>query len=321
MPTPDCADVLGAAHERALAAMGTHAHVVVCGPPALLDVAADRIADLERRWSRFRPDSEVSRLNAGGGEPVAVSPETFLLVSRAVEAWRLTDGWYDPTVLDALERAGYDRSFRDPTSSVHRAAEPPAPPVPSPGAGGVALVPGLRTVRLPVGVRFDPGGIGKGLAADLVVAELRRAGAAGACVNLGGDLRVAGEPPTRHGWVLGVDDPTRAGCVVPLALDDGALVTSTRRLRRWVRAGAQLHHLIDPRTGWPSASPVHTVSVVAREAWWAEVLAKAVLLAGPADGAELARRAGVDALVAMDGGRVLELGGWADRVVRSPAGG
>lgn len=306
-------DVLGGATERVVAAMGTHVHVIVCGAPALADDGVARIADLERRWSRFRPDSEVSRLNDAAGRPTAVSPETFLLVSRAVEAWRLTGGLYDPTVLDALERAGYDRSFDDPASSVHRASVPPAPPVPTPGAGGVELVPELRAVRLPDGVRFDPGGIGKGLAADMVAAELRHAGAAGACVNIGGDLRVAGEPPTRRGWVVAVDDPLRAGHVVPLTLADEAVVTSTRRLRRWVRAGSAMHHLIDPRTGSPSRSTVHTVSVVAAAGWWAEVLAKSALIAGPTAGGELLGRAGVDALVATDDGVVRELGGWTAR--------
>ncbi len=313
-------DLLGQAHERIVRAMGTYAHVLVVGAPELVDVAVARLGELERRWSRFLPDSEMSRVNAAEGAPVAVSPETFLLVSRAVEAWRLTDGLFDPTVLDALERAGYDRSFTDADCSVHRAGVPPRPPMPVPGPAGVVLVPELRTVQLPTGVRLDPGGVGKGLAADLVVTELRRAGAAGACVNLGGDLRVAGRAPTAHGWVLGVDDPVATGHVVPVRLGDEAVVTSTRKLRRWTRAGAELHHLIDPGTGSPSRSPIHTVSVVAPQAWWAEVLAKSALVAGPDRGTDLLARAGVAALVALDDGSVLEVGGWADRVVTSPSG-
>jgi thiamine biosynthesis lipoprotein len=319
---PDPIDLVGSAHEHVFAAMGSHAHLVVVGDAALLRVGVERVAELERRWSRFLPDSEVSALNAraGSGAPVAVSADTFLLVSRAVEAWALTGGLYDPTVLPALRAAGYDRTFTDPACGVHRAGVPAPSAVPAPGPGGIELEPALRTVRLPAGVALDPGGLGKGLAADLVAAELLAAGARGACVNLGGDVRVAGRAPTPHGWLLGVDDPLADARVVPVRLGDEAVVTSTRRVRRWRRGDREMHHLIDPRTGAPAASPLHTVSVVAGQAWWAEVLAKAALVGGPVVGPALLRRAGVAALVAADTGSVLELGGWAERVAAAAVG-
>src|SRR6476620_9217437 len=97
--------------ERRFRAMGSDAHVVVVGPERLADRAEARIADLERRWSRFDERSEVSALNRHAGDPVVVSTETVELVERALDAWRLTHGWFDPTVLGALERAGYDRTF------------------------------------------------------------------------------------------------------------------------------------------------------------------------------------------------------------------
>ena len=114
----DTVDLVGLAREQIFAAMGSHAHVLVVGAPDLLAQAVERVADLERRWSRFVPTSDISRMNAAEGETVAVSPETYLLVSRAVEAWRLTDGLFDPTVLPALAAAGYDRSFSDPACGV-----------------------------------------------------------------------------------------------------------------------------------------------------------------------------------------------------------
>src|SRR3954464_4275841 len=97
--------------ERRFRAMGSDAHVVVVGPRHLAEHAELRIADLERRWSRFDARSEVSALNRHAGDPVVVSPETLELVERALDAWRLTGGRFDPTVLGALLRAGYDRSF------------------------------------------------------------------------------------------------------------------------------------------------------------------------------------------------------------------
>src|SRR6188474_3172238 len=99
------------AAERRFRAMGSDVHVVVVGDPSLLAVATFRVDELERRWSRFRPDSEISRLNAHRGEPVVVSVETFALVERSVRAWRETRGRFDPTVLGDLIRLGYDRPF------------------------------------------------------------------------------------------------------------------------------------------------------------------------------------------------------------------
>src|SRR5690349_10249920 len=93
-------------------AMGSDVHVIVVdGRPGLGEWARGRIDELERRWSRFRPDSELSRATAFAGSWVTVSPETVLLVDRAIEAWRFTGGTFDPTVLGAVIRAGYDRSF------------------------------------------------------------------------------------------------------------------------------------------------------------------------------------------------------------------
>ena len=96
--------------------MGTDAHVIVVGSDArharrAALVARDRLHELEARWSRFLPDSEVSRLNAASGVPVVVSSDTLGLVERAVEGWRRTHGSFDPTVLDALVAQGYDRDF------------------------------------------------------------------------------------------------------------------------------------------------------------------------------------------------------------------
>src|SRR5712691_1512578 len=92
--------------------MGSEAHVIVMGDPDLLRVARSRIEEIERRWSRFIPDSEVSLLNGGRGVPHRVSADTFRLISRAVAGWRDTGGRFDPTVLGDLIREGYDRPFQ-----------------------------------------------------------------------------------------------------------------------------------------------------------------------------------------------------------------
>jgi thiamine biosynthesis lipoprotein len=183
-----------------------------------------------------------------------------------------------------------------------------------PGCAGVELDHVVRAVRLPRGVALDLGGIGKGTAADEVSAELLDAGVpgvTGVLVNLGGDLRARGEAPQPHGWVVAVDDPLETGRTGLLALAEGAVATSTKLRRTWTRGERSLHHLIDPRTGAPAESGVASVTVVAGEAWRAEVLAKAAFVAGPADGRALLEGAGVTGLLVTDDGDVLELEGLA----------
>lgn len=279
--------------------MGTVAHVVVVGgdEARLIDGARRRLDDLERRWSRFLPGSEVSRLNRRPGRPVVVSPDTFTLVARSVDAWHATGGRFDPTVLPAMLAAGYDRDF----AAVAVAAGPFGVPQPSPGCGGIRLDPAVQAVWLPAGVGFDPGGIGKGLAADLVSREMVDAGAAGALVNVGGDLRVRGTPPAGDEWTVAVEDPADgAHELARFALASGAVATSSRLQRRWRAGDVDLHHLIDPTTGSAAQTDVATVTVVAADAWWAEALATA-LCVSPAPAA-LGVRNDASVLVVLDDG-------------------
>jgi len=288
-------------------AMGTDVTVLTLGAPP--DAGADpatAIERLEARWSRFRPTSELCVLNAAATAPLVVSPETFSLVELAVRSWEMTGGRYDPTVLPAVVAAGYDRDFGDVAA---RGAGPAATTGPAPGCAGIELDPVVRAVRLPAGVALDLGGIGKGYAADLVARELVDGGARGALVNLGGDLRAVGDAPEPHGWVVAVDDPLDTGETGLLALAEGAIATSTRLRRAWDREGVAAHHLIDPRTGRPAWSGLASVTVVAREAWRGEVLAKAAFIGGAGEGAALIESSGATGLLVHDDGRVQELGG------------
>jgi FAD:protein FMN transferase len=280
--------------------MGTTAHVVVVGgdEPSLLTYARGRLLDLDRRWSRFRPDSELSRLNRRAGRPVVVSGETFRLVERSVAAWSATGGRFDPTVLAALVDAGYDRDFDDLTDG----GRPARPPRPSPGCAGIRLDPGVPAVWLPAGTALDSGGIGKGLAADLLTEELLRRGAGGALVNVGGDLVARGTPPAGPRWVVSVDEPRTGAELARLAIAEGAVATSSPLRRRWRRGGVEAHHLIDPATGAPAAAVLAGVTVVAGAGWWAEALATAVCVGGPH--APLAARADASILTVARDGRV-----------------
>jgi FAD:protein FMN transferase len=293
-------------------AMGTDAHVIaVGGSTGLLERARARIDDLESRWSRFLPDSELSQLNAAAGQPVTVASVTFELITRAVDGWQQTGGRFDPTVLPALVAAGYDQSFE--TIELD-AREPSAPSTPAPGCVEIGLDPVVRSVTLPPWVALDLGGIGKGFAADLVSAELLEDGATGACVNLGGDVRVRGASPGDDGaWLVEVaSEPgvARPHSPLTLGLADGAVATTSSRRRAWRRAGARLHHVIDPRTGRPLERPPTSATVIAADASQAEVLAKAAFVTRtPTEAERLLEPAGATGLLVDAEGTVQPLAG------------
>jgi thiamine biosynthesis lipoprotein len=275
--------------ETRFRAMGTDAHVIVVGGTrAHLEHARDLVDELESRWSRFLPHSELSRLNRAPGLPVIVTPLTFDVIRHAVDGWRLTAGRFDPTVLPALAAAGYDRAFdrvaRDAPGRLAASA-------PAPGCAEIGLDPVAHAVTLPRGVALDLGGIGKGFAADVVSAELLEVGALGACVNLGGDVRLRGESPSGGGWIVEVaSEPgvERTDRVLPrLGVADGAVATTSARRRVWRRAGERLHHVIDPATGRPLEHAPASATVVAADGWRAEILSKAVFMTGAGGSADL----------------------------------
>ncbi|HEV7888694.1 MAG TPA: FAD:protein FMN transferase [Acidimicrobiales bacterium] len=269
--------------------MGTTVHLIVVGGPApLLDQAEARVEQLEARWSRFRPDSELCRLNAAAGRPAVVSDETFAVVQRAVEGWRHTEGRFDPTVFHAMVAAGYDRTFPD-VANAPRPAETGTKTgtevehKPAPGCAGIDLAPSVNAVTLPPGVALDLGGIGKGYAADLIANHLIDGGAEGACVSIGGDLRCMGTAPWDEGWLVDIEDPHDPDRdLMRLTLGKGAVATTTRTKRVW-GADNQHHHVINPATGAPARTQTISATAFAEEAWWAEVLSKSLFLGGPAD--------------------------------------
>jgi len=312
------------AQARSCRRLGTTVRLVAVGDLTTIDRALARglarLDELDRRWSRFRPASELSVLNAAGGQPVPTSGDTRRLLHAAIDAWRLTDGRFDPTVLPALEAAGYDRSF-ELLEAPHRSAghdagvTPGRNPLPSPGPGGMVIDDDAGTVRLSAGVTLDLGGIGKGAIADAVVAAMLASGASGACVDLGGDVAVAGTPPDGEpAWGVAVADPTApedgdAPPLVQLTLIEGAVATSATTQRRWHGPLGDAHHLIDPRTGRPASTDVVSATVLAASARDAEVLAKAAVLAGMDAGVALLSDNGATGLLVGEDGWVIPVHG------------
>lgn len=252
---------------RAFTAMGTDVELLLDAEPGdgaelALDRAEAEFERLEQLLSRFRDDSELSRLNRDGRIENA-DPDVVHVVTLAVAARERTGGRFDPTVHDAVVAAGYDRTFGDVPLDAPGPAPSPAP------CGGDIFLSG-RTIELGPGTRLDLGGIAKGYAVDRVAEVLALAGPC--LVNAGGDLAVRGGT-----WPVGVTAD------LTLELSRGAIATSGRDRRRWRVSGAELHHLIDPSTGSPAHGDLVSVTVVADSAAEAEVLATAAFLGAELD--------------------------------------
>lgn len=244
------------------------------------------VHELERAWSRFDPDSEVCALNEVAGSLTIVSKVTYELVSLAQQARIATHGAFNPLMLDQLVALGYDRTW-DEFGDDERALPEPSPAVET----GIELLPEISGIRLPSGTRFDPGGIGKGLAGDMVAAALLDAGAESVQIELGGDVRVAGPEWAGGSWRVVLDDNDH-GVANPatITLPEGGVATSSVIRRRWRRGGLDVHHLIDPQTGLSASTDLDAVTVAAPTLWWAEVMAKVALMGGAQRARAMLRR-------------------------------
>ncbi len=270
--------------------MGTEISLVApAGCEAAARTAAARVRsrfdELEARLSRFRPDSELSKVNARAGRWTRISDPFAAVLALALAGARASNGLFDPTILPALVAAGYDRDFEEVRAGTGdprrvtgtRAGGDDAPP---PGPVGrwadVRLVADPWQVLLPPDTALDLGGIAKGWAADL--ASQRTSSLPWSLIDAGGDLRLRGRP---NGGALrvAVDDPDGSGVALHLDLHGGALATSSTLFRSWSRGAERRHHIIDPRTGTSSATRVVQATAWASTGAEAEIRSKWALLA------------------------------------------
>ena len=304
--TPTYTDLPGLARVE-LAAMGTTVTVLLpTGHESAAAAVRALFAEWERALSRFRPESELSRLNARAGEPVAASPLLLSVLETALRAAAATGGLYDPTLLTQIVALGYAASF-----DTLPADQPPAASaialLPGGGWREIILDPSTCSVTLPRGIGLDFGGIAKGMAVDAALARLRDMGCACALVNAGGDLAVIGLPPSAESWPVAVPGRS-AWWTVPLAR--GAMATSGIARRRWRQGGVPRHHLLDPRTGQPARGGLWSVTVTAAECAQAEVAAKVAFILGPDGGARFLRKLQLSGLLVCADGRLIRVGDW-----------
>ncbi len=258
------------------------------GARAATAEALEVFHEVEAACTRFDPRSPLMRMNARPGRWHEVPATLFLAVQEAHRAHQKTRGRFDPRVLRDLVGLGYDRSLDFRGGPVETAGGSPRH---RPAAPWRPRFRGGPRPRLHVGTEpLDLGGIGKGLAVRWA-AERLEAHVDEFLVDAGGDIACRGRGPEGDGWRVAVEDP-RGGSnpVAVVALEDEACATSSIRLRRWRCSGRPVHHLVDPRTGRPGGAGLLAVSVIASDPAEAEVMTKALFLAGRAHiGAEASR--------------------------------
>ncbi|HVB43545.1 MAG TPA: FAD:protein FMN transferase [Streptosporangiaceae bacterium] len=276
-------------------ALGTFCSVLVTRPAAL-DAAratlSSELATIDLACSRFRPDSELSRLNRASGKPVSVSALFAQALRVALRAAEITAGDVDPTCGRSLVSLGYDRDYAELAADTSALTLPPAPAA---GWRCVEFDSQRRIVRVPGDVMLDFGATAKALASDLAADAIARQLGCGVLVNLGGDIAVSGQAPD-GGWRVGVDDGvTGAGQAGPggshleasgrgkapvVCIEGGGLATSSPSVRGWRRGDRELHHIVLPSTGQPAQVYWAAVSVAAASCVDANTASTASIIRG-----------------------------------------
>jgi len=311
------APITGAMANVSWAALGTTA--VIRAPRARLQVAqraASRVIEqIDRLASRFRADSELSRINEAAGDWTPISPELVELVALGLSAAEQTAGAVDPTLATELAGLGYDRDWKE-LAAVDVGCPLTVPALPARGRRSepwrsVDLQADRGLIRLAPTIGLDLGATAKGRAADLACGAAHRATGDGVLVSLGGDVAVAGEAPDGE-WSIGIADDHRTrpqDCEEAVTIRAGGLATSSLAARRWWRDGEAVHHVLDPRTGLPVTPHWRTVSVTAGSCAEANVAATAALVLGDRARSWLEDRGLAARLVGVNG-ETVRLGGW-----------
>jgi len=301
-------------HDLTFDAMGSHVRLLIGEPgpgmePAEGAAARGRrfVEDFDATLSRFRPESELCRLNADPRERVPASALLRRVVAAGIFAAERSGGLVDPTLVGEIERAGYVASragmaglpLRDALAEAPERR--PARPRPEQSWRGFAVDEEAGEIVRPPGLRFDSGGTGKGLAADMLAASLR--GYSRFVVDCGGDIRIGGADALVHPFEVFVEHPISGDRAHVLRLGSGGVATSGLNVRSWRdEDGRVAHHLLDPATGEPAWTGLVGATALGDTALEAETISKAALLSGPERGRELLSERG--GLLVHDSGRV-----------------
>jgi thiamine biosynthesis lipoprotein len=305
-------------HDAIFDAMGSHVRLLIGEPGPGLPPAAEAaesarrfVLEFDAALSRFKPESELCRLNADLRPRVPASGLLREAVRAGIAAAEATDGLVDPTLVREIEASGYVRSRAgmagEPLDAALAEAPARRPARPSEAAGwrSFAVDDEAGEVIRPPGLLFDSGGCGKGLAADLIARRLR--GYSRFIVDCGGDIRIGGSDALVRPYDVHVEHPLSGERAFVLRLGAGGVATSGLNVRIWRgEDGRFAHHLLDPSTGRPAWTGLIGVTALGHTALEAETWSKAALLGGP----EGARRALADrgGLIVHEDGRLEPVG-------------
>ena len=251
--------------------------------PPILNAIPAWFENWEQTFSRFRPTSELSRLNRTFDQPMKVSEAFWDVFQTALWADELSGGLVTPTILESMIEAGYDRPFerlsRDQFDVITSSSETDHP------LSMVVSDSDSKTINLPMGVGLDFGGVAKGWAAHQAVERLQQHGPC--LVNAGGDIAVSGPRMDGSPWPVGVSNPFNVGANLSvLQVKRGGIATSGKDRRNWNRNGVFHHHIINPLTGLPAETDLLRVTMVAPTAMQAEAAAKTAFILGREKGLE-----------------------------------
>lgn len=272
-------------------AMGTSFFCLLVGADDEICDAVYQLAnELEAKWSRYIPTSEVMLINNNPDSMHEVSDATLRLVSEMKHGFEVTQGLFSGNILGELIDLGFAQSRVNPENVTNWNARSQT----SADLSDVVIDLDSKSVSVPSGVALDSGGIGKGLAADLMSDYAMQLGAMGAAVFAGGDVAVKGMAKDAAGWKVNISDPRDVSNFIDtVSLSRGGLATSSPM--GWKIDSA--HHIIDPRTHKSSDSDVLQATVIAQNASQAEVLAKMCVILGTQEGITRTKSLGVAALI------------------------
>jgi thiamine biosynthesis lipoprotein len=277
-------------------AMGTHATVTLVGTPydkmdgkigRLSTAVLDEISAVERLMSVYRPGSDIGRLNrSAAGEELPIDVRTFEALNASVESSRLTGGAFNIFILPAELLWGFK------TGRARRVPPPGKIEIPDGGGSGISLraADGRHFAKLlKDGMKIDLGGIAAGYAVDRAVSVLRKMGASGALVDIGGDCYCLGTSARGTPWRIGVRHPRGDGLLTVLELSNKAVATSGDYEDFFVEGGRQYSHIFDPRTRRPAESGVISATVISNSCTAADALSTAMVVMGKEEGLRLIR--------------------------------
>lgn len=256
-----------------------------------LEKAVEIFVKNEKIFSRFDENSELAKINSNLGKEIKVSPEMLAVLELCLKFNKISDGYFDPRILDNLEKIGYDKDFKSNNLSKTDAEAIELKAVECELADDLIINKKNKIVLTKK--RIDTTGIAKGWTVDEVTQFLKKQGFQNFVVDAGGDMYAAGTNEGKE-WTIGVEGMEENKLL--LKLKDEGIATSGISRKRWVRGEKKFHHLINPKNPEKFSHDIKTVTVIEDRTVEADGRAKVLVLMGRVAGLEFANRNNIKAL-------------------------